>query len=75
MADADTGWQFFSGDDSEEYLQDWSNLFVHSLNLVANCDPTIVPYLHLPRGTELLRTGATFTPTPASAQTERDLLS
>lgn len=29
IADADTGWQFFSGDESEDYLNDWSNLFVH----------------------------------------------
>jgi hypothetical protein len=45
---ADTGWRFFSGDESESYMADNSNSGVYAVNSIANCDPAILPYLDEP---------------------------
>ena len=49
----DNGWRFFSGTESQEYLDDTSKSGIYSLNTIANYDPMIIPYLDLPIGTEL----------------------
>lgn len=51
----DNGWRFFSGTESQEYLDDASKSGVYSLNVLANYDPAIISYLDLPFGTELER--------------------
>ncbi len=53
--DIDTGWRFFSGDESEDYMNDPANLEFYNLNTIANYDPSIVPYLDKPQGTELAK--------------------
>lgn len=55
----DNGWRFFSGDETQEYLDNSSNSGVYSMNTIANYDPAIIPYLHLPYGTELERVANT----------------
>lgn len=52
----DSGWHFFKGDESEAYSNDAANFHVFALNTVCNYDPDIIPYLHLPAGTHLIRT-------------------
>lgn len=51
----DSGWQFFSGDESQAYLDDTSNSTVFDVNTLANFDPAILPYLDAPFGTAFER--------------------
>lgn len=53
--EADSGWRFFSGTESQEYVDDASNTGVYMVNTIANYDRTIIPYLNYPIGTELER--------------------
>lgn len=41
----DSGWRFFSGDESQEYIDDLTHTHVYDVNTAANCDPDIIPYL------------------------------
>lgn len=68
----DTDWQLYAGDESEEYLADRSNGRLHSIQLVANGDAAVVPFLGFPRGNELRRDEDTVVPAPATAVTTRD---
>ncbi len=53
--DWDSGWQFFSGTETDEYVDEADNLCRYAVNTIANYDPAIIPYLDLPIGTELER--------------------
>lgn len=46
--DGDTGWRFFSGDESQEYIADLSHTGVYAVNTIANYDPAILSYLDTP---------------------------
>ena len=46
--DGDTGWRFFAGDESKEYLNDASHTGVYAVNTIANYDPAILTYLDTP---------------------------
>ena len=41
----DSGWVFLSGEESQDYLDDASNLALYDVNTIANYDPTIIPFL------------------------------
>lgn len=41
----DSGWRFFSGYESQEYVDDTQNLGIYDVNTIANYDTDIVPYL------------------------------
>lgn len=45
-----SGWRFFAGDESEEYMRNNENHGVYEVNTVVNYDPTIPPYLSSPHG-------------------------
>lgn len=51
----DNGWRFFSGTESQEYVDDKSNTQVYDLNTIVNYDSSIIPYVDLPIGSELER--------------------
>jgi hypothetical protein len=51
----DSGWRFFEGSESDEYVNDQNNIMIYAINTIANYDPAIIPYLDLPYGTELER--------------------
>ena len=53
--DLDSGWQFFSGTEDQDYLDNTDNSAIYSVNTIANYDPAIIPYLDLPYGIELER--------------------
>ena len=53
--DIDSGWQFFSGTEDQEYIDNPENSAIYAVNTIANYDPAIIPYLHLPIGTKLER--------------------
>jgi len=46
---------FFSGTEDQEYVDDPNNIMIYDVNTIANYDEAIIPYLHLPIGTELER--------------------
>lgn len=47
---ADTGWRFFAGDESDEYINHADNAAIWSLNTVCNIDPTILGYVEAKGG-------------------------
>lgn len=51
----DSGWRFLKGDETEEYISEYSNTNVFSINTICNYDLDIIPYLNLPIGTALIR--------------------
>lgn len=51
----DSGWRFFSGTESQEYVDESNNTMIYKVNTIANYDRAIIPYLNLPVGTELER--------------------
>lgn len=55
----DTGWRFYSGTETEEYVSDVHNFMMFDLNYIANCDPAIIPYIKNRIGTELERVDGT----------------
>lgn len=55
IEDADSGWRFFSGTETQEYVDDAENSGIYKLNTIANYDADIIPYLEYPIGTELER--------------------
>ena len=53
----DSGWRFFSGTESEEYLADPDHTSVYDVNTIANYDPAIIPLLDSPAGSAFERRG------------------
>ena len=51
----DSGWHFLSGTEDEDYLDDPKNSFMFDVNVIANYDAAIIPYLKNKIGTELQR--------------------
>lgn len=51
----DSGWRFLSGDESQEYLDDERHVGVFDVNVIANMDDAVIPYLDAPPGTHLVR--------------------
>ncbi len=46
--DGDSGWCFFSGDESQDYLAKPDNIAIFDANTIANYDEKIIPYLNTP---------------------------
>ncbi len=46
----DSGWRFFSGDESQEYTDEASNFAMYDVNTIANYDPGIIEFLDSPTG-------------------------
>lgn len=51
----DSGWRFFAGDESQDYLNNPSNLALYDINTIANYDPAITALLEAPTGTAFER--------------------
>ena len=51
----DSGWQFFSGSEDQDYVDNPDNSVIYDVNTIANYDKAIIPYLDLPIGTQLER--------------------
>lgn len=51
----DTGWRFFAGNETQEYIDDVRNSSIYKVNTIANYDSAIIPYLDLPFGVALER--------------------
>lgn len=55
--EADSGWRFFAGDESDEYVNQASNLEVYDVNTIANYDRDVIPFLSSPIGSAYAREG------------------
>jgi len=53
--DEDSGWAFYGGGETQEYMDDPKNHSILSVNTVANYDPEIIGFLTYPAGTEVER--------------------
>jgi hypothetical protein len=61
----DSGWRFFSGSESEDYLNQPKHLGHYDVNVIANYDRDIVPHLNAPVGSAFERAGDSFVETLA----------
>lgn len=52
---ADSGWRFFSGTESQDYVDNPNNIQIYDVNTIANYDKSIIPYLDSPIGFEYER--------------------
>ena len=43
--DTDSGWRFFAGDESREYVDDAEHFAIYEVNTICNYDPAIIPFL------------------------------
>lgn len=46
--DIDSGWRFFAGTESQDYVDNPENLAIYDVNTIANYDPEIIPLLNAP---------------------------
>lgn len=51
----DSGWRFYSGLETDEYVDNEHHFMMFDLNYIANIDPAIIPYLKMRTGAELER--------------------
>lgn len=51
----DSGWRFFSGTESQIYVDNPNNTQIYDLNTIANYDKAIIPYLNSLFGSEYER--------------------
>jgi len=70
--DQDSGWRFFSGTESDKYLDDPDNFAVYEVNTIANYDPDIIPLLDNPVGSAFARDTQTSPLRPADPPIEID---
>jgi hypothetical protein len=68
----DSGWRFFSGDESDEYTNQQDNIGLHAVNSIANFDAEILPFLHAPLNTafERVKSDKKFKEVPFEAEEE-----
>lgn len=55
----DSGWRFFSGVETLDYIDDANNIQIFDVNTIANYDNAIIPYLTAPVGAEYIRINET----------------
>jgi hypothetical protein len=55
----DSGWRFFSGIETQDYIDDANNIQIFDVNTIANYDKAIIPYLTAPAGAEYIRVDGT----------------
>lgn len=53
----DSGWRFFAGDESDDYVNSAANLEVYDVNTIANYDRDVIPLLASPIGSAYAREG------------------
>jgi hypothetical protein len=56
IGEADSGWRFLSGFETDAYMENAKNQGAFDVNLIANSDPTIIPLLSAPIGSAFEKT-------------------
>ena len=57
--ESDSGWRFFSGFESDEYVNNPDNIGLYDVNTIVAIDPDVVPLLKNPVGSAFEREKAT----------------
>ncbi len=55
----DSGWRFYSGLETDEYVENEHHFMMFDVNYIANLDPAIIPFLKSKKGTEFERIAGT----------------
>lgn len=50
LFNGDSGWRFLSGLESDAYMENARNQGTHDVNIIANVDPSVQPFLNAPIG-------------------------
>lgn len=45
---SDSGWRFFGGDETDEYVNNPDNIAPYDVNTIAEIDPDIIPFVDSP---------------------------
>ena len=53
--DVDSGWRFFSGCETDDYVNNPKNIEVYDVNTIVNYSPDIIPFLDIEKGFALER--------------------
>lgn len=53
--EGDSGWRFYGGGETQEYIDNPNNTSILSLNTIANYDSEVIPFLTYPVGTKIER--------------------
>ena len=53
--DEDSGWQFFAGDEDDEYINNVENVELCKVYSIAGIDPVVINHIDSPVGTRLIR--------------------
>lgn len=56
----DSGWRFFAGDETDEYVNNFDNIKIFALQTICDFDKDIIPYLNAPYGSAWIRKGSKF---------------
>jgi hypothetical protein len=56
----DSGWRFFAGFETDDYINDLTHTAIYNVNTIANYDRTIIPFLTAPVGSAFERQGEMF---------------
>lgn len=57
--EVDSGWRFFAGDETQDYVDNPDNTSIYAVNTICNYDLAIIPYLNSPEGTAFGRIAGT----------------
>lgn len=57
--EVDSGWRFFAGDETQEYVDNPDNTSIYEVNTICNYDAAIIPYLDAPFGSAFGRVSGT----------------
>jgi hypothetical protein len=70
--DADMGWRFMAGDESDEYMDNADNHGVYAVNTIANYDTDILPFLDAQIGSAFARNHETGDFEPVDSPVDPD---
>ncbi len=56
----DSGWRFFAGDETDEYVNNPDNIKIYRLNTICNLDDTITPFLNSQYGVAYVKVNGIF---------------
>ncbi len=70
--DADMGWRFMAGDESDEYMDNADNHAVYAVNTIANYDNGILPFIDAPIGSAFARNPKTGAFEPVDSPVDPD---
>ena len=53
--DDDSGWEFYSGDEDDEYMNDDGNCLCYPVYVIVSIDPVLMKYIETPAEVSLVR--------------------